>query len=138
MTLGVSRDSRWKELRHKITHAFSSSKLKQMLEQLTPYIDLFDEYLDKRLDADGAVEVELKGAYEKLALDIVGSCFLGLDLQNLNSNDDLRLALKTVFAASWRRTAHRILKVTCPSLLRALKWHEISRAGVLSAPSVTE
>lgn len=128
--IAVLRGGRWKELRQEVTHVFSSAKMKQMFEQMVSYLDLFNEHVDKQMDADGVVELEMRGLYEKVSLDIAGSCFFGINFQALDSNDELCRHSRTIFAASWRRTLYKILKATCPGLLMTLNWHEVGRETI--------
>lgn len=78
---------RWKVLRQQMSPVFTSGKLKLMHDQILNCVHLLTENIDNLMSGRGTTDVGLKMLFEKLTIDIIGSCAFGIDCNSLKSNE---------------------------------------------------
>lgn len=78
---------RWKVLRQQMSPVFTSGKLKLMHDQILNCVHLLTENIDNLMGGRGSTDVGLKMLFEKLTIDIIGSCAFGIDCNSLKSNE---------------------------------------------------
>lgn len=98
---------RWRELRRKFGPVFTSSKLRLMNEQILDCIFKLNNFIDEKI-ANGSTEQNLKKVYERLTIDVIGSCVFGLDC-NSHKNDEFRLMANKSLAMTLRHTLTMML-----------------------------
>ncbi|XP_019875696.2 cytochrome P450 9e2 [Aethina tumida] len=84
--LFAMRGQRWKELRPKISPAFTSSKMKYMFSLMVEASKQFIQYFetqDKNL-----IVLEMKDSYTRFANDVIASCVFGLKVDSLNDKEN--------------------------------------------------
>lgn len=72
----------WKELRQKLTPAFTSGKLKNMFKTFYDVGMELDQYLSTKTLSDGC-EVEMKDLLSRYIVDIVASTIFGLEVNTI-------------------------------------------------------
>lgn len=85
---------RWKVLRHHMSPVFTSGKLKGMQEQIWACIDLTIKNIEKQMDGTNSLDMATKELFEKLSIDMIGSCAFGLDCRE---NEKFRLMSREAF-----------------------------------------
>lgn len=86
VNLLTTNGKRWKALRQKMSPLFSTSKVRQMYDQMFYCVNLLTEYLDKRMDSSGSIDVAVKQLFDQLTMDIIGTCAFGIECNALESN----------------------------------------------------
>ncbi|EGI69511.1 PREDICTED: cytochrome P450 9e2-like [Acromyrmex echinatior] len=70
---------KWITGRKRLTYAFSSMRLKILLETVKQVCQTFEGYLDKKLDKAGKVELELKELFSRFTSQVVSNAGFGVD-----------------------------------------------------------
>lgn len=78
-------DDPWRNLRHKLTPAFTSGKLKMMFETISEVADRLLVAIDKQLESTGQLEV--KDTLARFTTDVIGTTAFGLECNSLNDKD---------------------------------------------------
>ncbi|XP_012536047.1 cytochrome P450 6j1 [Monomorium pharaonis] len=69
----------WLTGRKRLTYAFSSMRLKILLETIKQVCEKFESYLDKKLSKTGKAELELKTLFARFTSQVVSSAAFGVD-----------------------------------------------------------
>ncbi|XP_030380660.1 probable cytochrome P450 6a14 [Scaptodrosophila lebanonensis] len=89
----------WRQLRMKLTPAFSSGKLKHMFGSVVDVAKQLELTLQKQLDKEGAV-LELHDLLGRYTTDVIGKCAFGLDCHSLqNPRAEFRVVGRQLFQA---------------------------------------
>ncbi|XP_012226589.1 cytochrome P450 6a2-like [Linepithema humile] len=70
---------KWLAARKRLTYAFSSMRLKILLENVKPVCVLFENYLDSKISKTGKVELELKDLFSRFTAQVVANAGFGVD-----------------------------------------------------------
>ncbi|XP_011869799.1 PREDICTED: probable cytochrome P450 6a13 [Vollenhovia emeryi] len=70
---------KWMTGRKRLTYAFSSMRLKILLESVKRVCEEFEGYLNKKLSKTGKVELELKDLFARFTAQVVSSAGFGVD-----------------------------------------------------------
>ncbi|KYM95130.1 PREDICTED: cytochrome P450 9e2-like [Cyphomyrmex costatus] len=74
-----SYGEKWMTGRKRLTYAFSSMRLKLLLETVKQVCKTFEGYLDKKIDKARKVELELKDLFARFTSQVVSSAGFGVD-----------------------------------------------------------
>ncbi|XP_059612892.1 cytochrome P450 6a2-like [Phlebotomus argentipes] len=116
---------RWRDLRTKLTPAFSSGKIKLMF----PIVMNISEKFISRVNCDLAnnTDLELGDYLSRFTVDVIGSCAFGLDCNGIdNSNTEFHIMGKKVFNRSGSEL-RRLFVVNFQRLARFLRFRMISK-----------
>ncbi|MCL4129700.1 UNVERIFIED_CONTAM: hypothetical protein GTU68_029859 [Idotea baltica] len=93
-TLVGLRDSRWKEVRHMLSPAFTPAKLKPMMKNMNEKVDILISLIEKKCTTDG--QLEWVSTYQGLTLDIISSCAFAMETNCIieQDNDPLLAAVR--------------------------------------------
>ncbi|XP_011685277.1 PREDICTED: cytochrome P450 9e2-like [Wasmannia auropunctata] len=69
----------WVTARKRLTYAFSSARLKFLLESVQQVCTTFDNYLDRKLKKTGKIELELKNLFSRFTAQVVSGAGFGVD-----------------------------------------------------------
>ncbi|GAB1867046.1 Probable cytochrome P450 6a13 [Camponotus japonicus] len=70
---------KWITGRKRLTYAFSSMRLKILLESVKQVCEQFENFLDKKLSKVGKIELELKDLFARFTSQVVSSAGFGVD-----------------------------------------------------------
>ncbi|XP_020286743.1 cytochrome P450 9e2-like [Pseudomyrmex gracilis] len=70
---------KWMTGRKRLTYAFSSMRLKILLETVKQVCEKFENFLDRKLNKSGKVEMELKDLFARFTAQVVSSAGFGVD-----------------------------------------------------------
>ncbi|KAH0952173.1 hypothetical protein HN011_012211 [Eciton burchellii] len=70
---------KWTLGRKRLTYAFSSMRLKILLETVKQVCQKFEDFLDEKLSKTGKVEMELKNLFGRFTADVVANAGFGVD-----------------------------------------------------------
>ncbi|CAH1787495.1 unnamed protein product, partial [Owenia fusiformis] len=108
-------DDEWKTTRNVMTQAFTSGKIKRMMESLNMYNNTLLEKMGERADADDMFE--FKDLVGKCTLDIVAAIGFGIDAQVQNNPKSEFITHSAEFSqAGFFRVAAGIIAVLAPAL----------------------
>lgn len=93
----VAEGERWRILRQKMRPFFSPSKLRLMYEQISHCVSLMTEFIELQMDNTGCVDLNAKQVFERLTIDVIGTCAFGIDCNSLKSNDKLAQMCREIF-----------------------------------------
>ncbi|KYN27751.1 PREDICTED: cytochrome P450 9e2-like [Trachymyrmex cornetzi] len=79
---------KWMTGRKRLTYAFSSMRLKILLETVKQVCQTFEGYLDKKIDKAGKVELELKELFSRFTSQVVSSAGFGVDGLSFNEEKE--------------------------------------------------
>lgn len=122
--------NKWKNLRSKLTPAFSPGKLKYMFSTILDCGDQMIAILKQTVQqSDGAVEI--KDVFARYTTDVIGCCAFGLECNSMKNPDaEFRRMGKRAFTQTIRDSVSIVVIRSFPRLARLL------RLGIF-APSVT-
>ncbi|XP_034946484.1 LOW QUALITY PROTEIN: cytochrome P450 6k1-like [Chelonus insularis] len=116
---------RWKIIRAKLTPAFTTGKLKQMVTLMVECAEHFEKYLLNNVHNGDIVECREEAA--KFTTDIIGSCAFGINMNALEKEDsEFRKMGRKVFESSIYNMARRILRDVAPKLFKILGLRTLS------------
>lgn len=127
MHLFFSDGERWRVLRQKMSPVFTSGKLKLMQDQMFDCVALMMELIDKQMDGKGSMDVALKELFEKLTIDVIGSCAFGINCDSLKSNEEFTQMGRKVFNRKLGNAIRSLLASFSPKLLNLLKFPDIRK-----------
>lgn len=111
-------DERWKALRQKLSPAFSSGKLKNMRDQILNCVDLLMQHVDEQMGHDESIDLSMQDLFEKLTIDVIGSCAFGLDCSSTEKFGEMgRAALKPRIIVALRMLVSSIISKWLGALL---------------------
>jgi len=99
-TLDMTVDQEWRELRKGLTPTFTSGKIKGMLEPMSGAIDNMVNYLEKKCREHALVD--MKPVFQNMAMDVIGLCAFGIDLNCFENPDNDILDSGKKFTAGFR------------------------------------
>ncbi|GAB1864020.1 Cytochrome P450 9e2 [Camponotus japonicus] len=70
---------KWMTSRKRLTYAFSSMRLKILLESVKQVCEQFENFLDKKLSKVGKIELELKELFARFTAQVVSNAGFGVD-----------------------------------------------------------
>ncbi|XP_050439571.1 probable cytochrome P450 6a14 [Adelges cooleyi] len=111
---------KWKIMRNKMSPVFTSSKLKNMQDQIKECSDQLMKNLEMNLIQSDVLEVrDIMGDY---STDVIGTCAFGLQLNAIVDKDSpFRKAGKAVFTVSLRSVVKDLATFISPSFRKLLK-----------------
>ncbi|KAF2896687.1 hypothetical protein ILUMI_09484 [Ignelater luminosus] len=120
------KDSKWKNLRSKLTPTFTSGKMKMMFQTLVDCSDnlvtLVDKYIEERQPVD------VKDVSARFATDIISSCAFGIECNSLkNPNCEFRQYGRRLFDITIWEGLVRLIAFIAPNLLVQLKIKILSK-----------
>lgn len=119
-------DAKWKNLRNRLTPAFSSGKLRGMQDQLLEVSDILVQQLDTF--AKTGQPVEVKKVMSNFAVDLIGSVAFGLSLNSLTDpNSEFKKIGEQIFKPSLKGRLRMALRAQFPRLLRLLNWKSLPK-----------
>ncbi|KAF2897404.1 hypothetical protein ILUMI_08768 [Ignelater luminosus] len=114
------KDSKWRNLRSKLTPTFTSGKMKMMFPTLLDCSDnlvtLVDRYIEEK------EPIDIKDVAARFTTDIISSCAFGIECNSLkNANCEFRENGRKIFDITTWEGLVRLMTVTVPDLLVYLK-----------------
>lgn len=111
---------KWKNLRSKITPAFTSGKMKNMFPIMVECAKKLDKILIEPARKDEAVEI--RDVMARYSTDIIASCAFGLEANSLeNPNAEFRECGRRIFAPNFRTFLSQGLAFLSPSIRKFLR-----------------
>lgn len=121
--------TKWKNLRSKLTPAFSPGKLKYMFGTILDCGEEMVNILKQIVEVEDSIEI--KEIFARYTTDVIGSCAFGLECNSMkNPKAEFRMMGKRAFTQTLRDSLSIIVIRSFPKLAKVL------RLGVF-APSVT-
>ncbi|KAK4881330.1 hypothetical protein RN001_004649 [Aquatica leii] len=105
---------KWRNLRNKFSPAFTSGKLKFMLETIVSCGVQMKDVLEDM--ANASKEVEMKDIMARFTTDVIGSCAFGLECNTMNNPE-----------TEFRQMGRRAFTQTIPDMLRVISIYLIPR-----------
>lgn len=89
-------DDRWKMIRSKLTPAFTTGKLKTMMETISDHSDKLAEKI--KVSSDISESVELKDILARFTCDVIGNVAFGIECNSLDKQDSdfFKMAVKSM------------------------------------------
>lgn len=87
MNLFLANGDEWRSLRKKLTSIFTPSKLKPMQTQIFDCVNKLNSLIEKDM-VSNFTDQDLKLLYEKLTIDVIGSCAFGIECNSLEKNNE--------------------------------------------------
>lgn len=105
----------WRLLRHRMTPAFTSAKLKAMF----PLIVKYAEHLQTRLASLHEQNIDARDIMARFTTDFIGACGFGIDANSLNKEDsEFRRLGKKIMNISVKDSFKFLLKLSFPGLMK--------------------
>lgn len=83
------KDDEWKNARSIVSTTFTSGKLKEMYDTMSPAVGILIEHFDKL--AKNGETFEAKELFQKMTFDVIVSCCFGVQTDSINNPDDIIL-----------------------------------------------
>lgn len=116
------KNPKWKIMRNKLSPAFSSGKIKVMLDQMKECSDEMMKYIYKKLN-DTSNDIDLRDVFGKFAASVIGTCAFGLKINaNSDQHTEFHVYGKTIFQASPRYLMREICLLISPKLLKIARF----------------
>lgn len=114
----------WKNLREKLTPFFSSGKLKLIFYIMDKASSDLINFIDKRLDASGKVELDAREIAAMYTTDVVASAAYGLDAKTLENAGDseFRRVGKRLYAFDRWSGLGRFLQALRPEIAQLIRY----------------
>ncbi|XP_065215001.1 probable cytochrome P450 6a23 [Planococcus citri] len=113
----------WKNLRIKITPAFSSGKIKIMFNLMKECTEELISLIDQTISTEHQHDIEVKELMSRFTTDIISSCVFGLQSNTLKNPDSVfRQMGKRIFATPRSNQITQFLNSIFPWLRRLLKF----------------
>ncbi|EFN80113.1 Probable cytochrome P450 28d1 [Harpegnathos saltator] len=112
---------KWMTGRKRLTYAFSSMRLKILLESVKLVCAGFESFLEKKLGKSVKAELELKNLFSKYTAQVVASAGFGVDglcFEEQESKSSFRNITKDIFKPSTRSSFVVTLMLLCPPLYK--------------------
>lgn len=112
--------NKWKNLRTKLTPAYSPGKLKYMFETIKCCGDQMVNLLKETAQTENTLEI--KEVFARYTTDVIGSCAFGLDCNSLrNPNAEFRMMGKRAFTQTVGDSVSIVIIRSFPRLARILR-----------------
>nr|XP_018895932.1 PREDICTED: probable cytochrome P450 6d4 [Bemisia tabaci] len=114
---------RWRTVRHKLSPAFSSAKLKIMYETLKDCAEECNAHLEARCASKGETEIDIKDFVSNYTMDVIGACAMGIKCNAVRDpeNCEMKKVVKEMFAVGWRSILFQLLEMIHPKLPELLR-----------------
>ncbi|XP_067009323.2 probable cytochrome P450 6a13 [Anabrus simplex] len=110
----------WKQLREKLTPAFTSGKIKVMFRLMTECSGLLKDYLKE--SAMKGEDIDVKEALANFTTDVIGTCAFGLQVNAMsNPNSEFREKGRKIFEPGLSIAVQRLLFILLPNLATKLR-----------------
>ncbi|XP_029178733.1 uncharacterized protein LOC114946424 [Nylanderia fulva] len=120
----VNYGDKWLAGRKRLTYAFSSMRLKILLESVKSVVVMLENYLDNKLNKIGKVELELKDLCSRYTAQVVAAAGFGVDgfcFDDEKPDVSFRKLGKDIMEPSIRSAIMFLFVVLVPSLNKYLK-----------------
>lgn len=119
-SLFFTNGEKWRRMRQKLSPAFTSSKLRDMHDQITVCCDRLTGCLTDGLKRTDVVNVS--DVFRDIAIDVFGTCVFGLNLNTMASTagTDFKMYQKKLFQSSARQHFDLIVILLCPYVAKRL------------------
>ncbi|XP_020286745.1 cytochrome P450 9e2-like [Pseudomyrmex gracilis] len=120
----VNTGEKWLSGRKKLTYAFSTTRLKLLLESIKSVCNKLDNFLDEKLSKTGKVEIELKDLCSRYTAQVVAAAGFGVDgycFDDKNADKSFRKIGSAIMEPSLRTNIMFFLLFFIPSLNKFLK-----------------
>lgn len=121
-------DEKWREMRIKLSPAFTSGKLKAMVQTIIDCGKSLEQYLMEC--ASGRNEVEVGELFSRFTTNVVASIGFGLDIDCFkNPNNDFREYTRRFFEdmVHWKNTIRFNISFVSPFLTKLLKFRFVDK-----------
>lgn len=126
-TLFAADNPLWKMLRGKLSPFFTSGKLKSMYYLIDKISTQMVDYVEKRLDSENKVELEVKELTSLYSTDVVASCAFGVEANSLENPDgEFRTAGKIVFGTEFWRAFEFSAFFMLPQIMKVFRFKAFS------------
>ncbi|XP_057322394.1 probable cytochrome P450 6a14 [Microplitis mediator] len=113
--------TKWRPLRHKLSPAFTSGKLKEMFYLLVECGDNFKDYVTKTVNKENDGIIEVRDLTARFTTDVIGTCAFGLQLNAMaDEESEFRKMGKYVFDIDWKKLIRFRIREAAPWLYRLL------------------
>ncbi|CAH0389178.1 unnamed protein product [Bemisia tabaci] len=112
---------KWRTVRHKLSPAFSSAKLKIMYQTLSGCAEDLNAHLQTLCSETGQTEIDVKELMSDYTMDVIGAIALGIKCNSIKGeNSEFKQIVRATFKFDQRRTIFATLEVIHPKLPRLL------------------
>ncbi|CAD6201247.1 GSCOCT00013991001.2-RA-CDS [Cotesia congregata] len=109
----------WKVLRSKLTPAFTTGKLKHMIDLMIECADHYEKFLKDQIGSGKVLESRELAA--KFTTDIIGSCAFGINMNAIGQEDSqFRIIGRKIFEPTIWNMVKRLMSILTPGLFRFL------------------
>lgn len=109
--------AKWRRIRHKLSPAFTSSKMKYMYETIAACGEEMTDFLQTAAKA-GEI-VDMKDVVSKFSIDVISSCAFGIDSNSFTCTDTLMRKIgQSVFDVNLKQAILMFLPLFAPQLLQ--------------------
>lgn len=113
-------DNKWKEMRTKLTPAFTPGKVRAMFDLIVNCGKPMEEYLNKYADAGD--EVEIRDTLSRFTADVIASIGFGMDVNSFeNPNNEFREKARRIYKPFVRNAIRLDLSFISPFLTKLFK-----------------
>nr|UEN71145.1 cytochrome P450 4AV17 [Meteorus pulchricornis] len=110
---------RWKVLRSKQSPAFTSGKLRQMVDLIVECSHNFEKYLSEEVAINNVIDCHEFAA--RFTTDVIGSCAFGINMSALEKKDSkFREIGRAMFRPTFGNLLEKMLRVIAPRLRKFL------------------
>ncbi|XP_046677831.1 probable cytochrome P450 6a14 [Homalodisca vitripennis] len=122
----MNEEDGWRDMRHKLSPAFSSGKMKHMFLLMLKCSKQLEDYFYKITENQASVDV--KRVFANFTIDIIASCAFGVETNSLSgSNTEFyQIAVAIFKPTTWMIMKHRIMTVF-PSLSKLINIERIAQ-----------
>lgn len=115
----------WKVLRSKLTPAFTTGKLKHMIDLMIECADHYENFLKDQI-GNGKV-LECRELAAKFTTDVIGSCAFGINMNAIGQEDSqFRVIGRKIFEPTIWNMVKRLMSILTPGLFRFLGLQTLS------------
>ncbi|RLU18766.1 hypothetical protein DMN91_009123 [Ooceraea biroi] len=126
----VTSGEKWAAARKRFTYAFSTMRLKMLLESVKPACVKLENYLKNKVDKSGKIEVELKDLFSKFTAQVVAGAGFGVDgycFDDEKKDMSFQKIGKTVMEPSARNNLRFFIIFLMPSINKLFKFRFIPK-----------
>ncbi|KAK4873069.1 hypothetical protein RN001_015098 [Aquatica leii] len=114
------KGAEWKEMRSKLTPAFTASKNRMLFETVLMCVKDLITVLDNAAEMNE--KIDIKDISSRLAIDVIASCAFGIEVDSLkNPNSEIKKNVAEYFQISTRNAITLLLAVLNPKILGFFK-----------------
>lgn len=109
--------TKWRDLRSKLTPAFTSGKMKLMFPIIVSVVEKLVNCINRTIELDN--EIEIRDIFGRFTTDVIGNCAFGIECNSLKDpNTPFRLMGKKLFDEPKLTATHRIVIKLCHKLAK--------------------